>query len=262
MGGDGGGSNEDARHWDVDARVTALERYNPGASRETFAEYGRLQLIALLRRGLTPGSHVIDVGCGGLRAGYWLMHFLDRGRYHGIEPLRERVDVARAELLEPGLEEQKAPTFDYNLDFDLSVFGVAPRFVLARSVLSHAAKPQIQALLDSFAAVATSDGLLLASYLPADVPANGQGSRGLLARLESLRRRGPNPDHKRRRKRRPDYQGMGWAGRSPLATDQSQRVIAHRFDWIADQCATRDLRVRESNEDNFGDQIWLEVRRR
>lgn len=111
-----------------------------GGRAERFELDGRLQLIALLQRGLTPDSPVVDVGCGALRAGYWLIHFLDEGMYHGMDPTRERVDAARAAILEPGLEKAKWPRFSYNGDFNLGVFDLAPRFVLARSIWSHAAK--------------------------------------------------------------------------------------------------------------------------
>jgi hypothetical protein len=253
-------SNAVSAPWDLDVRVASLDRsFHPGVKREEFAHIGRLQLIALLRRGLTPDSPVIDVGCGGLRAGYWLIHFLDRGRYHGIEPRQSSVDTARAQLLEPGLEDAKAPRFDYNGDFDLSVFGIAPRFVLARSIWTHTAKSQIEALLDSFAAVAAPDALLLASYIPAASPGSERRSDRLMARLQSLARRNGAPrPHKAHRR---DYQGTGWAGHTPLATDKTHKVIAHRFDWIADQCTRRGLSVKQSSEDNFGGQTWLEVRR-
>jgi hypothetical protein len=249
------------RRWDLDARVQALDdpAFHTGVTREKFAHLGRLQLIALLRRGLTPDSPVIDVGCGALRAGYWLIHFLDPGMYYGIEPRQASLDVARKELLEPGLEELKRPRFDDNMDFDLSVFGIAPRFVLARSIWSHTSKPQIEAMLDSFAAVAADDALLLASYLPA----SPTGAQARLSRmLAGLRpsTRGATGTGAGRRARR-DYRGTGWAGRGPLGADKTKSVIAHSFDWIAEQCARRELTVRESDQDNFRNQTWLEVRR-
>ena len=47
---------------------------------------GRLQLIILLKEGLYPDSKVLDIGCGCLRGGYWLIHFLNPNCYFGIEP--------------------------------------------------------------------------------------------------------------------------------------------------------------------------------
>jgi SAM-dependent methyltransferase len=177
---------------------------------------------------------VIESGCGALRGGYWLIHFLDAERYHGIEPNREMVDGARRALLEPGLEATKQPRFAYNDDFDLGGFGVAPDFVLARSIWSHTSKPQIQAMLDSFARVAAPNGLLLASYHPA-------------SRLPWGRQ---------------DYLGDAWVGRGPESTAAGQRaVVAHRFGWIEEQCRARGLTVRETRADGFGGQVWLEVTR-
>src|SRR3954454_18606924 len=57
-----------------------------GGPFEDFERVGRLQLVTLVQQGLNPSSKVLDVGCGSLRAGYWLMNFLEPGGYHGIEP--------------------------------------------------------------------------------------------------------------------------------------------------------------------------------
>src|SRR5271157_4551410 len=52
-----------------------------GGPVQDFERVGQMQLAVLLLQGLRPGSRVLDVGCGCLRAGYWLMHFLDPGCY-------------------------------------------------------------------------------------------------------------------------------------------------------------------------------------
>lgn len=57
------------------------------------------QFIALLNEGLNPESIILDVGCGCLRAGSWLVRFRDPGSYHGIEPARQRVDYGLRYLL-------------------------------------------------------------------------------------------------------------------------------------------------------------------
>jgi hypothetical protein len=44
---------------------------------------GRLQFAMLIREGVYPSSKVLDIGCGCLRGGYWLIHFL--GSF-GLEP--------------------------------------------------------------------------------------------------------------------------------------------------------------------------------
>ena len=89
--------------------------------------------------------------CGCLRAGYWLIHFLDPGCYCGIEPHRQRVELGLTYLLEPGLAETKRPRFDRNPHFDSSVFGEKFDFFLARAIWTHAAKPQIYYALEGAA---------------------------------------------------------------------------------------------------------------
>src|SRR4051794_5404083 len=63
-----------------------------GGPLEWFETIGRLQFATLIREGLNPSSKVLDVGCGSLRAGYWLMNFLEPGRYFGINPRSQEVE--------------------------------------------------------------------------------------------------------------------------------------------------------------------------
>jgi SAM-dependent methyltransferase len=233
---------------DVQRRAETLGTF-VGARAASFEQDGRLIFMALVRRGLTPDSTVLDVGCGALRAGYWLIHFLEPDRYLGIDPSTKRLAAAREQLLEPGLEALKRPRFSDRSDFDLGAFGVTPRFVLMRSIWSHASKAQIGTMLDSFAVVAAPDSLLLTSYVPAV-----RGVRVRLA-LERVRRRidaglgrAPGPPTPRIAG---DYRGRRW----------SEKVIGHDGRWVERACADRGLSVVESPDDRFGRQMWLEIRR-
>ncbi len=175
-----------------------------GGPVDDFEEVGRLQLVTLLREGLQPSSTVLDVGCGCLRGGYWMIHFLEPDRYFGIEPAREMVEAGLGEILEPGIAEAKRPRFAHNDDWDFSGFGVEFDFVVARSIWTHASKAQIGSMLDSFAKSAAPGGKLLASYLPAGWHRawSGRTLRGLLAR---------------------DYKGEGWVGRSHEQEERRSR---------------------------------------
>src|SRR6202023_2729991 len=93
-----------------------------GVPVETFEDGGRRQFVALLNEGLCPESKVLDVGCGCLRTAYWLIRFLDPGRYHGIEPVRRRVEYGLHHLFTPELLTAKQPQFDFNTHFDSSGF--------------------------------------------------------------------------------------------------------------------------------------------
>jgi len=202
-----------------------------GGPLEYFEVAGRKLMMLLLNEGLMPGSKVLDVGCGSLRCGYWLIHFLDQNCYYGIEPDKAMVDAGLNILLEPGQAEIKQPRFDENEQFDFAVFDQQFDYVVARAIWIHASKAQIQTMLDEFVNVSTPSSVFLASYFPA-------------TRDED------------------DYQGATWIGRSRVSNQPAS--IRHRFDWIKAECARRKLTVEEIAEQvfDFGhhNQIWLRIR--
>jgi hypothetical protein len=221
----------------VSERLTLQERAQlisrsgvfTGGSREGFESAGRYQLIALLREGLCPDSKVVDLGCGSLRGGYWLIHFLDRGGYCGIEPNRQMLGAGIHVILEPGLLEMKAPRFDSNAEFDSSVFGERFDYFIARSIWSHASKEQIRLMLDAFRRDSTERGVFLTSY------------------------------HRAGRFRHRDYRGSQWIGRSHVSSTPG--IVYHDLGWIEAECRDRSLTVRELDVDPHTRQRWLRVAR-
>lgn len=201
-----------------------------GGPPQMFDTAGRMQLVTLLTEGLFPDSAVLDVGCGCLRGGYWLIHFLDPGRYHGIEPNRAMLEAGVAELLEPGLADLKQPRFAHNADFDFSVFGERFDFVVARSVWTHASKRQIRTMLQGFTSNAKPGGTFLTSYV----------------RASPLRR--------------DDYRGDAWVGRSHES--DTAGLVRHDFGWVRRECRERGLAVEEVRDRtlNFGGQTWIRIR--
>jgi len=73
-----------------------------------------LSFPTLIREGLWPPSKVLDIGCGALRAGYWLVRFLEPERYYGIERNRKMLDNGIEYVLTPALLRAKRPAFDHN----------------------------------------------------------------------------------------------------------------------------------------------------
>jgi hypothetical protein len=193
-----------------------------------FEKGGRELFIYLLNAGLMPDSKLIDIGCGVLRGGYWLIHFLDPGCYCGIEPHTGRLEMGTQIILEPEVLATKRPRFDTNPLFDTSVFGEKFDFFLAYSIWTHASKRQIQAMLDSFVRNSKDQGVFLTSYLPAD------GSH-------------------------PDYQGDSWNGTSHESDVPG--CIHHELQWIKAECDRRGLSVLELGKDKTYNQSWLEISR-
>jgi hypothetical protein len=196
-----------------------------GGPVDQFEIIGRLQFALLIREGLNPDSKTLDVGCGALRGGFWLIHFLRQGHYHGIEPNKAMVDTALEYLFDPIFIQEKQPQIDYNSDFDFSVFGKKLDFFLARSIWTHASKLQIKIMLDGFKDNSTDGAVFLTSYL-----------------------RVSWPFHR-------DYKGNEWVGKSHES--DAPGLVRHKLSWIQAQCASRQLKVRELDYGIINRQKWL-----
>jgi SAM-dependent methyltransferase len=213
------------------ADAMAAEGVFLGGPPQVFEVAGRRLLATLLHEGLSPSSRVLDIGCGCLRGGYWLIHFLDAGGYFGIEPNVGMLDAGLRVLLEPGLAEAKGPRFDTNSSFDLTVFDTTFDFVVARSIWTHASKAHIETMLDGFLKVANPEAVFLTSYLPASI------FKG-------------------------DYKGGNWVGISHES--KTAGMVRHRFKWIRTACDVRGLSAVEltARPLNFGNQTWIRITQR
>ena len=196
---------------------------------QLFEIAGQKLLMTLLSEGLKPSSKVLDIGCGCLRGGYWLIHFLDKGCYFGIEPNVKMLEAGTRIILEPELAEIKMPQFDHNEKFNFTVFREKFDFFIARSIWTHASKQQIQIMLDRFISNATSGGIFLTSYI-----------------RPSLFKK--------------DYTGTGWVGKSHESNNPG--IVRHSFGWIQTECTTRGLVAKEIKEKayNFGGQTWISIK--
>jgi SAM-dependent methyltransferase len=202
-----------------------------GGPPQYFEIAGRLQLAALLREGVYPWSKVLDIGCGCLRGGYWLIHFLDTNRYFGIEPNTVMLQKGIERVLEHEVFEQKQPHFDTNDKFDFSVFGEKFDVVIARSIWSHASKAQVQIMLDGFLENSSPQAFFMTSYYP--------------ARFWAWRKR--------------DYTGKEWKGRSHQSRSPDQ--ICHSFHWITEQVRARGMFVKQLADLVLNGQYWIKVAR-
>ena len=106
-------------------------------SHESWLALGELQFTYLTGHGLEPGSRMLDIGCGNLRAGWRFIDHLEAGHYYGIDISPDILVAAKRTVAERGLQE-KLPhlTLTKDLTFD---FLPAAHFdvVHAHSVFSH-----------------------------------------------------------------------------------------------------------------------------
>ncbi len=124
-----------------------------------------LQFSLLVLLGLREQHYLLDIGCGSLRGGRLFIPYLLAGRYFGLEPNRWLVEEGIRYELGEELFQNKRPTFAYNSDFNLEVFGVQFDVVLAQSIFSHTGLTQLRACLASAARVLRPDGLLIATFV-------------------------------------------------------------------------------------------------
>lgn len=197
-----------------------------GGPPEQFELLGRMQFAMMVREGIYPWSKVLDIGCGCLRGGFWMIHFLDPGCYFGIEPNTAMIEAGLKEIVGSETAKLKRPTLDSNDQFDASVFGVRFDAFLARSIWTHASKPQIRIMLDHFLKVGTENAFFMASYLPAKFPWQ-------------------------------DYKGAEYRGKSHKSNVGD--LVCHSFKWIENECRARGLFIRELSDGVLLGQKWLKI---
>jgi len=209
----------------------ARERRTRPRRREWFTDVGREQLIALLELDLAADSYLLDIGCGMLRGGRWVIPLLKPGHYCGLEVVPERVQQGLRNNLEEAMITLKQPRFDHNANFDFSPFGVQFTHFVARSIWSHASKKQIEAMLDGMVAHGAPHAVLLASFRAA----------------------GPDAAN--------DYTGDEWRGKSHESDEPG--IVAHSVKWLREACEQRnlDFEVSQRAPVKKNGQVWAVVRK-
>jgi SAM-dependent methyltransferase len=106
-------------------------------SRDRWEAIGRLQFDYLLGHGLKPTDRFLEIGCGNLRAGRFVIDYLDTGNYYGIDISPDILFAAQDTLTEYKLQDKLphlTPVRGLRLEFlPEGYFSV----VHAHSVFSH-----------------------------------------------------------------------------------------------------------------------------
>jgi cyclopropane fatty-acyl-phospholipid synthase-like methyltransferase len=126
------------------------------------AAASQFNLLTML--GLREEHSVLDIGCGGLRAGRLLICYLQPGRYFGLEPEKWVLEAAIDKEIGRELIRLKRPIFDHNREFKLSVFQKQFDYLLAYSIFSHATQVQIEACLKEARQVMHTGSCFVATF--------------------------------------------------------------------------------------------------
>lgn len=123
---------------------------------------GNMQKNLLVSSGLLPEHKLCDIGCGSLRAGLHLIPYLDSGNYFGIEPNKWLVDEG---LSVHNINNEKAPTFYFGDDFNISFFNESFDYMIAQSIFSHASQDQIKKCVSEVKKNLKPTGVFLATFV-------------------------------------------------------------------------------------------------
>lgn len=138
---------------------------------------GATQFRLLCELGLRDHHHVLDFGCGSLRAGRLLITYLQPDRYFGIEPNRWLIDEAIAKEIGQDMVRIKRPRFSHSDAFTASVFDETFDFIVAQSIFSHAGPTIVRRALASFAERLKPGGICAVTFVVGGkaAPTPGEG---------------------------------------------------------------------------------------
>ncbi len=132
---------------------------------ETYDVSSATQFSLITNLGLRDNHDYLDIGCGSLRGGRLFIVYLLPRRYHGIEPNHWALEEGIENELGDELIRLKQPSFDYNSEFDLSVFDKKFDFILAQSIFSHASENMVRTCLREAKEVMKSTSIFVASFV-------------------------------------------------------------------------------------------------
>jgi len=143
-------------------------------------EMGEKQMAFLREHGLAPHHKFLDVGCGSLRAGRLISHYVDPGNYYGID-INHSLLVAGYdhELDDTGRKRLPSANLRATDRFDAD-FGVKFDMAIAQSVFTHVSLNWIRLCLSRVSEVMVPGGKFFATFFeqPDDFPIDGISKTG------------------------------------------------------------------------------------
>lgn len=128
---------------------------------------GKLQFDFLVSRGLRPEHSFLDVACGALRLGQFVIPYLQTGNYHGLEGEEVLVQAGLEKELAAELVAVKQPGFTVNFEFGLPD-AVTFDFAIAQSLFTHLVEEDIVKCFTNLRAHAAKDAQFFFTYANGD----------------------------------------------------------------------------------------------
>ena len=120
--------------------------------------------------GLREYHRFLEIGCGSLRLGRFLLMYLLQDRYHGVEPNKKILEEGilenlGAEIDKNPLIKAKRPRFEHNTNFDFSFVGEPVDYIVAQSIASHTGVTETRNLLQNISKVMHEDSIAMVTYI-------------------------------------------------------------------------------------------------
>lgn len=120
--------------------------YVGGGECDNWHNIGKMQYHYLVANGLQPKHVFLDLACGCLRLGQWLIPMLDKGNYYGLDGSEKLVKLGIEQEMLYNICNVKKPVFSFNYDFNLD-FIESFDFAMAHSLFTHLTEHDIQTCL-------------------------------------------------------------------------------------------------------------------
>jgi cyclopropane fatty-acyl-phospholipid synthase-like methyltransferase len=137
-----------------------------------YDEIGLLIFEMLKKLGLKGHHFFLDIGCGALRVGKYLIPYLHKSHYFGIEPERWLVNEAMENECDKEKMAYKKPGFMFNSDFAFDKFEKKFNYILANSIFIHASWNQINLCIEKLKEVMKEESVFVFNFIPGKMNKN------------------------------------------------------------------------------------------
>ena len=145
--------------------------YVGGTSCEMWYYIGKMQYHFLVSAGLNPDNVFLDVGCGSLRLGQYLIPMLNQGNYYGLDARKDIVLEGFNNELLYDVVKQKQPKFFFNHNFDFSFIDTFD-YAMAQSLFTHLSMKHIEICLNNISNIMNNKSKFYFTFVLGDSSKN------------------------------------------------------------------------------------------
>lgn len=129
-------------------------------------DMGMFQFERLLDvAGISPSDRVLDLGCGTMRLGRYLIPYLNAGNYIGLDVSPEALETGQARLW-GDVVARKRPTLECNDDLRLDELSEPVDVVWAQSLVSHLPEDDVRELFEALPGALADGGVAYLTFFP------------------------------------------------------------------------------------------------